>query len=210
MIISFISQKGGVGKSALSRLISVEFARQGWTVKVADLDTGQGSTANWKGRRDMNGITPEIPVEKYATVDRAIRDAENFDLMVLDGPAFAERGGLTMAKKSDLVILPTGYGLDDMQPQVETAQDLEVKGINLEKVVFIFCRANGSPSEDEAARGYLKRAGMPVLENVMPERASIRQAHNNGKAASEVSAKTVRDSILLLAQEIANKLTEKG
>ncbi len=210
MIISFISQKGGVGKSALSRLIAVEFARQGWDVKIADLDTGQGSTANWKSRRDMNEITPEIPVEKYATVERAIRDAENFDLMVLDGPAFAERGGLTMAFKSDLVILPSGYGLDDMQPQVETAQDLEIKGINLEKVVFVFCRATGSASEDTAARGYLKRAGMPVLENVMPERPSIRQAHNNGKAASEVSAKTVRKTVLLLAQEIANKLTEKG
>lgn len=210
MIISFISQKGGVGKSALSRLIAVEFARQGWSVKVADLDTGQGSTANWKSRRDRNNIEPEIPAEKYATVERAIRDAKNFDLMVLDGPAFAERGGLVMAQASDLVILPTGYGLDDMQPQVETAQDLEQKGVDLEKVTFIFCRADGSVSEDNAARSYLKRAGMSVLTNVLPERSSIRQAHNNGKAASEVSSKSVRDKVLLLAQEIANKLTKKG
>ena len=68
MIISLISQKGGVGKSALSRLIAVEYAKAGWSVKIGDLDTGQGSTANWKARRDQNGIDPEIPVEKYATV----------------------------------------------------------------------------------------------------------------------------------------------
>ena len=55
-------------------------------------------------------------VEKYATVEWAIRDAENYDLMILDGPAFAERRGLTMVKASDLIILPTGYSLDDMEP----------------------------------------------------------------------------------------------
>lgn len=208
MIISFISQKGGVGKSALARLIAVEFARQGWKVKIADLDTGQGSTTKWKGRRDVNKITPEIPVEKYATVQRAIKDAEDFDLMLLDGPAFAERGGLTMAQASDLVVLPTGYSLDDMLPQIETAQDLEGKAVDMNKVVFVFCRAKGSTSEDIDARKYLKRAGMQVLKNIFPDRASIRQAHNNGKAASEVSAKTVRDVVMLLAQEITNKLTK--
>ena len=113
MIISLISQKGGVGKSALSRLIAVEFAKAGWSVKIADLDTGQGSTTKWKSRRDQKGYKPEIPVEKYGTVSRAIRDAESFDLMVLDGPAFAERGGETMARSSELVIIPTGYSLDE-------------------------------------------------------------------------------------------------
>lgn len=209
MIISFISQKGGVGKSALARLIAVEFARQGWSVKIGDLDTGQGSTVNWKSRRDMNDIKPEIPAEKYATVDRAIKDAQNFDLMILDGPAFAEQGGLVMAKASDLVILPSGYSLDDMPPQVETAQDLEKSGVAIAKVVFVFSRADASEAEDRDARAYLKRAGVSVLDHVLPERPSIRQAHNNGKAASEVSAKSVRDKVLLLAQEIANKLTKK-
>ena len=90
--------------------------RPGWSVKIGDLDTGQGSTAKWKARRDQHGIEPEIPVEKYATVERAIKDAEHYDLMVLDGPAFAERRGLSMAKVSELIIMPTGYSLDDMEP----------------------------------------------------------------------------------------------
>lgn len=40
MIISLISQKGGVGKSALARLLAVEVARARWAVKIADLDPG--------------------------------------------------------------------------------------------------------------------------------------------------------------------------
>jgi len=210
MIISLISQKGGVGKSALSRLIAVEFAKAGWSVKIADLDTGQGSTTKWKSRRDQKGYKPEIPVEKYGTVSRAIRDAESFDLMVLDGPAFAERGGETMARSSELVIIPTGYSLDDMEPQVETANDLQSLGVNPEKIVFIFCRADGSDSEDAAARRYLHRAGMNVLNNVFSERPSIRQGHNNGLAASEISHKSVRDKITPLTVEISALINPKA
>ena len=192
MIISLISQKGGVGKSALSRLIAVEYA-EGW-LECEDrrLDTGQGSTANWKARRDQNGIHPEIPVEKYATVVRAIHDAENYDLMVLDGPAFAERRGMSMAQASDLIIIPTGYSLDDMTPQIETAYALEEQGINSGRIVFVFCRAGGSTSEEAAARSYLKKARVNVLDPVFPERPSIRQAHNTGRAASEVAYSSIQ------------------
>jgi Mrp family chromosome partitioning ATPase len=41
MIISLVSQKGGVGKTALARLLAVEFARSGWDVKLVDLDTAR-------------------------------------------------------------------------------------------------------------------------------------------------------------------------
>ena len=208
MIISLISQKGGVGKSALSRLIAVEYAKAGWSVKIGDLDTGQGSTAKWKARRDQHGIEPEIPVEKYATVERAIKDAEHYDLMVLDGPAFAERRGLSMARASELIIMPTGYSLDDMEPQIETAYELEDNGVNSDHIVFVFCRTEGSVSEDAAARAYLKKARVNILDPVFLERPSIRQAHNMGKAASEVSFPSIKSKILLLAQAVANKLNQ--
>lgn len=119
MIISLISQKGGVGKSAVARLLAVEFTKAGWSVKIADLDPAQGTSAKWKARRDRAGVQPEIAVEKFRTLDRALREAERFDLLILDGPAHAEQGGRTMARASDLVLMPTCYGLDDMEAQVE-------------------------------------------------------------------------------------------
>jgi chromosome partitioning protein len=97
-IIALISQKGGVGKSGLARLLAVEFTRAGWTVKIADLDTMQGTTTKWKVRRDQAKVQPEIPVEKFATVERALREAEKYDLVLLDGPAHAEKGGLAWRK----------------------------------------------------------------------------------------------------------------
>ncbi len=109
-----------------------------------------------------------------------------------------------MAKASDLIILPTGYSLDDMEPQIETAYELEDKGIDSDKIVFVFCRAEGSDSEDAAARSYMKKARVTVLDPIFPERASIRQAHNTGRAASEVAHPSIKEKVIPLAQAIAD------
>jgi chromosome partitioning protein len=209
MIISLISQKGGVGKSALARLLAVEFIRAGWQVKIADLDTMQGTVTKWKARRDRAKLQPEIPVEKFATVERAVREAERFDMVLLDGPAHAEQGGRSMAKASDLVLMPTGYGLDDLEAQVEAAYELEEGGIDRGKIWFVFCRTTGSPSEDQAAREYLERAKVNVFEPVFPELPSIRQGHNAGKAASEISYPAVQERAVALAVAIASYLQAK-
>ncbi|MBS0641226.1 MAG: ParA family protein [Proteobacteria bacterium] len=203
MIISLISQKGGVGKSALARLLAVEFAKAGWQVKIADLDVAQGTVTKWKARRDRINQQPEIPVEKFATIERALKEAVRFDLLLLDGPAHAERGGRTMARASDLVLMPTGYSLDDLEAQVEAAYELEEAGIDRIKIWFVFCRTTGSASEDQAARDYLKRAKINVFDEVFPELPSIRQGHNAGKAASEISFPAVQERSVALAVAIA-------
>lgn len=209
MIISLISQKGGVGKSTLARLLAVEIAKAGWRVKIADLDPAQGTATKWKARRDVVGLQPDVAVEKFRTVERAIKEADHFDLMILDGPAHAEKGGKVMAQASDLIIIPTGYSLDDMEPQIEAAYELEESGIPSEKILFVFCRAKGSDSEDVAARSYLRKARLTVLDPVLPELASIRQGHAEGRAASEVPFPKVQEKAIDVAQQIVDRLMSK-
>ena len=47
---------------------------------------------------------------------------------------------------------------------------------------------------------------MNILEGNFPELPSIRQAHAEGKAASEVSFPKVQERIIGIAQNITNKL----
>ena len=209
MIISLISQKGGVGKSTLARLLAVEIAKADWRVKIADLDPAQGTATKWKARRDVAGFLPDVAVEKFRTVERAIKEAEHFDLMILDGPAHAEKGGKVMAQASDLILIPTGYSLDDMEPQVEAAYELEEAGIASQKILFVFCRAKGSDAEDAAVRRYLGKARLIALDPVLPELASIRQGHAEGRAASEVPFPKVQEKAVSVAQQIVDKLMSK-
>lgn len=205
-IISLISQKGGVGKSAIARLLAVEFIRAGWSVKIADLDTMQGTATKWKARRDRAAIQPEVPVEKFATVERALREASRYDLIILDGPAHAEQGGRQMAKASALVLMPSCYGLDDLEAQVEAAYELEEHGVDRNRIWFIFSRTSGSPAEDQAARDYLARAKINVFEPVLPELPSIRQGHNGGKSASEISFPVIRERAMAIAVAVASQV----
>jgi chromosome partitioning protein len=118
LIISVVSQKGGVGKSTLARLVAREYSNAGWNVKIADLDISQGTSFNWQSRRLQNGIEPVVAVERFGSVEQALKAAPHVDLLILDGPPHSTAGTLRIAQASDLVILPTGLSLDDMQPTV--------------------------------------------------------------------------------------------
>lgn len=210
MLISLISQKGGVGKSTLARLLAVEFLRAGWTVKIADLDPAQGTATKWGVRRDQRGTDPEVPVQKYRDPARAIKDAAGFDLMILDGPAQSDRTGAVIASASDLVLIPTGHSLDDLEPQVQLAYDLEAAGVDPARVRVAFCRTRGSAKEDAAARDFVKRAHLVALDVGIRELPTIRQAHAIGRAASETGHKGIDGEARAFAAEVSRILTEKG
>lgn len=190
-------------------MLAVEITKAGWTAKIADLDPAQGTSTKWKARRDLAGFQPDVAVEKFRTVERALKEADRYDLLILDGPAHAEQGGKIMAKASDLVLMPTGYSLDDMEPQVEAAYELEEAGVDSSRILFAFCRAKGSEAEDKAARAYLHKARMTALAPVFPELASIRQGHAEGRAASEVPFPKVQEKAVEIAQAIVDQLMKR-
>lgn len=93
-LIGLVSQKGGVGKSTLARLIAREYAAAGWQVKIADLDISQGTSTDWKQRRERTGVKPDIAVEPFGTVAQALKVTQLYDLVVFDGPPHSMAGTL--------------------------------------------------------------------------------------------------------------------
>lgn len=210
MILSLISQKGGVGKSTLARLVGVEMARAGWRVLIADLDSAQGTSTQWHHRRVSNEFEPEIDVMRFRSVDRAAREADRYDLVIMDGPAHAERGGITMAKISALSILPVGYSLDDLEPQTRVAFELEDAGVPADRIKIAICRARGSAAEGQGVRDYLRRAGLSAFATELRELPTVRLAHTLGRAASETTHPKINEEAVAMAQEIADAITERA
>lgn len=206
LLIGIISQKGGVGKSTVSRLIAREYALAGWDVKIADLDISQGTSVDWKKRRESNTITPEIAVEPFRTVTQALKHADVHDLMVLDGAPHSMQGTLEIAKASNLVILPTGLSLDDLKPSILLAHELTAAGITEDKITFALCRVGDRGNEIEEARQYINKAGYEVLKGSLPEKTAYRRASDEGKAVSEVSYLSLRKRAEEVAQSIIDKL----
>src|ERR1019366_9337461 len=108
IIIGVISQKGGVGKSSIARLVAREFANNEWSVKIADMDIQQGTSFHWCTQRAANQITPEVRTETFSSVAQALKDANNFDLFIFDGAPAASTATRDIARAADIVLLPTG------------------------------------------------------------------------------------------------------
>lgn len=206
IIIGVVSQKGGVGKSTIARLIAREMAAQAWLVKIADLDISQATSYHWRARRLQRAMEPDISIEQYGRVDQALKSAEHFDVLVLDGAPHATQATQQIAKVSDLVIIPTGLAVDDLQPGVTLAHDL-MKHVPRQKVVFALCRVGNSQAEIAEARQYLTEAGYQVLEGELPEQVGYRRASDEGKAATETRYQSLNQRAEAIAQSVVNKIS---
>jgi chromosome partitioning protein len=204
-IIAFVSQKGGVGKSTLSRGLAREAAHNGLRVKIADLDTQQGTSVDWNRRRLNAGIQPEVAVEAFATAAKAIKIARHYDLLIIDGPARFSAGTLEIAKVAHLVVQPTGASLDDLRPAVREFHGLVNEGILKDKLVFSICRIE-TPTEEAETRSYLAEAGYAVLDGYVPERPAYRRAQNAGRAITETSFRNLNTKADALIQALINRV----
>jgi chromosome partitioning protein len=205
MFIGVLSQKGGVGKSTLSRALAVEFARNEWEVKIADMDLKQSTSTIWNRKRMDHNHKPSISAEPFSNVEEALKSAENYELMILDGAGQADIQTLKIAKACDFIILPSGVTADDLEPQVKLAHELKKKGIPVEKIGMCLSRVGTSKNEMEAAKEYLERTGYSFL-GVIPEKTSIGQCSDEGLAANETKYDSINETVNNLIQNIYNHI----
>jgi chromosome partitioning protein len=208
LTLGIASQKGGVGKSTLARLIAREYANAGWNVKIADLDISQGTSFNWQGRRLQNNVSPAIPVERFGSVEQALKFTAALDLLILDAPPHSTAATLRIAQASDLVILPTGLSLDDMEPTVLLAHELVKKNVPKAKIAFVLCRVGDSPLEILEARTYVSDAGYKVLSGSIPEKIAYRRATDAGCSLTETRFPSLNERADKLAQSITDLVSK--
>lgn len=203
MTIGVVSQKGGVGKSTLARVIATEFARNSWEVQIADMDTSQSTVTNWCSDRLSNEIEPRVYVQGYSKVSDVIKQAPKYDLIVIDGAPASSRQTLEIAEISDLLVLPTKVTLDDLRPQIRLAHELRKKGVDHKKINFVLSMVGKSSAEIQSATEYIEEAGYKCLGYV-PQKDSIGQAHDLGRSANETLFPTVNKAVDKVVQAVAD------
>ena len=72
------------------------------------MDIIQKTTFNWAGRRSDAEIEPSLEVALYRDPKTALKAVGTSDLLIIDGKAFADNHLLTVAKASDLIVIPVG------------------------------------------------------------------------------------------------------
>lgn len=200
LIIACLSQKGGVGKSTIARLIARTYAVAGWSVKIADFNTTQLTSAKWGALRKANNILPVIATQPYNSPQSLKRETAN--LVVADGRPDSDQSSLDIARLCNLVIIPTGLALDDLEPQLLFGRELVAKGVRSDRILFVLNKTVDSLSAVAEARVYLSE--FRVADQDISQRVSYQRAQNEGRALSEVGAQvgTLEERADLLAAEI--------
>jgi chromosome partitioning protein len=207
--VAFISQKGGVGKSTLARALAREAAVGSLSVKIADLDTQQGTAVDWHRQRLVSEIEPTVAVEAFKTADQALAVADAYDLLIIDGPARTSKATLEIARLADLVVQPTGPSADDLRPAIREFHALVQAGVPVGKLVFALNRI-GTDSEEAETRSYIVEAGYDALPGCLPERPAYRQAQNLGFAVTETRFAKLNERANALIQALIDRIAADG
>lgn len=202
-IIAFVSQKGGVGKSTLSRAFACEAQKNGLSVKLADLDTQQGTSSEWHRQRLNNGYASVGSVEIFGKVKEALKTADHYDVLILDGAPRASHAITEMANVADLLILPSGASRDDLLPTLLLANELVKKQVDRHKLHLALTRVS-TESEIKDAQDYITQAGHHYLSGYLPEKPAYRQAQNEGLAITETRFKSLNERADRIIQSMSD------
>jgi chromosome partitioning protein len=196
IVAAFIGQKGGVGKSALARVLAVSAAHQGKSVLIADYDLEQLSCVEWGATRLKNGIEPEVEVRAFKSLKKLRKSAEGFDLVVVDTRGLADDFTEEICLESDVVFLPTGTSMDDLRPTIGLAKRLMRQKGAINKVMIVLSKTGRSERQVEQALSFIESSGFECLSAAWPQRDGFQSDFDGGKAGSESSNPHLKQAAL--------------
>jgi chromosome partitioning protein len=184
----------------------VEFTRAGWKTLLADTDPGQATASCWvENRRRQADIKPDVSVQVFHSTHQALMAATDVDLLVIDGAPHATQGTLEAATHSDLVIIPTGSSLDDMEPGILLANEL-AKSLNSDMIVFVLYRTTSVKQEQEA-RETITKYGFSVLEGYIPMKTGYITALDTGRCLTETPYLALNNYAIQIVNSISARIS---
>lgn len=182
-VIAFVNQKGGCAKSTTAVHFAFWLALKRNKVLLVDADA-QRSSSIW-----LESLEVEIPCEVLQTsevlLERIPALTNQYDYVVVDGPAGLSEATKAILFRTDLAIIPcqpTGVDLRSASDAIRLIRQAQDQRKGAPKAAIFLSRAvKGTRLKDEAMM-LLTNIGVPVLNTVIHQRQAI--ADTFGQAAT--------------------------
>ncbi len=166
MIISFLSEKGGVGKTTLAINMAFELQQRGHSVLLVDADP-QGSARDWNTKN--NGELLNVIGLDRITLDKDISKFKNkYDHIVIDGAPQLKEMIIRAILCSDVVLIPAQPSSLDLWASkhvVDLIQQRQQVTNGLPKAAFVVSREISGTSVGKELRGVLEGYELPVFKS---------------------------------------------
>lgn len=192
MIISFLNQKGGVGKTTLAVHLATALARQGARVLMVDADP-QGSGLDWAASRTGDPLFPVIGLPK-PTIHREVPTlATDYRHVVIDGPPRVYDVARSAIMASDLVLIPVQPSPYDVWAAKEII-DLLSEAISFKdklKSAFVINRKIVNTAIGRDVTEALAEYDLPVLKAEICQRVSFAESAAQGRTVLETDPESL-------------------
>ncbi len=183
--IAVISQKGGVGKSMIASGLAVAFAQDGVATLLIDLDP-QASNAKWGKRREA--ADPVVVSAHASMLADEIAKAEQIgcEVVILDTAPHSNDTALQAARLADLVVVPCGVSIDDIEAIPNTIEIARFAGCP-----YFVVLNNVDPvttTETQEAIATFADLGAPLCPAHLAKRVAYKRARKFGQTAQEFVA----------------------
>ena len=210
MIISFINQKGGVGKTTIAINVASSLAQQGYKTLLIDADK-QGSSSTWASLRDETPFQV-VSLARENMAKDAISLATEYDYTLIDAPPHAEAISRSCIIASDLVVMPiepsglSTWASDVTVQQVKQAREYK----ETLKCGFVVSRKIGQTVIGRQVREMVENTGMRVFDSDIENRVAFAESMTMGQTIFEWNAdKKAMAEIETLTEELVNYGKEK-